>query len=202
MIINSLAKLGQICYIGSRLAELLRRGRRLLPKGRSIMARGGFPSTGNPNPPAASPGAGFWGDPTAPSPWVTEAEIVAEPVRWREPLAVTRIVADYQRGSVAHHLEIRLIQEATGVNGSSRVRKEALLDGVKRPIHEIIGHFNAVIFVAQMTQIFGPSRYNHRNLSFQCAWLSYSFPLAKQNKPYASSMSPATFRVTPVFSAM
>src|SRR5215510_12892510 len=29
------------------------------------------------------------------------------------------------------------------------------------------------------------SRYNRPNLSFQCAWLSYSFPLAKQNKPYA-----------------
>jgi hypothetical protein len=34
-------------------------------------------------------------------------------------------------------------------------------------------------------------RNNHRNLSFQYARLSHSLPLAKQNKPYASSMSPA-----------
>jgi len=36
---------------------------------------------------------------------------------------------------------------------SQRLRKEILLDGVKRSLSEVIGHFNAVIFVPQMVQI-------------------------------------------------
>lgn len=70
----------------------------------------------------------------------------------KNSLAVTRLVADYQRGKTKHRLEARLILEPTGVNGQ-RLRKEILLDGVKRHINDVIGHFNAVIFVPQMSQI-------------------------------------------------
>ncbi len=70
----------------------------------------------------------------------------------REPLAVTRLVAEYARGKSSHRMEVRLILEPTGVNGQ-RLRKEILLDGVKRSVAEVIGHFNAVIFVPQMSQI-------------------------------------------------
>ena len=42
--------------------------------------------------------------------------------------------------------------EAVGATGQ-RLRKEILLDGIKRPLSEVIGHFNAVIFVPQMVQI-------------------------------------------------
>ena len=34
-----------------------------------------------------------------------------------------------------------------------RLRKEILLNGVKRPVSDIIGHFNAVIFVPQMSAV-------------------------------------------------
>ena len=70
----------------------------------------------------------------------------------KNPLAVTRLVADYQRGKTKHRLEARLILEPTGVNGQ-RLRKEVLLDGVKKHVSDIMGHFNAVIFVPQMSQI-------------------------------------------------
>jgi len=70
----------------------------------------------------------------------------------KNPLAVTRLVADYQRGKTKHRIEVRLILEPTGVNGQ-RLRKEILLDGVKRHVSDIVGHFNAVIFVPQMSQI-------------------------------------------------
>ena len=70
----------------------------------------------------------------------------------KNPLAVTRLVADYQRGKTKHRIEARLILEPTGVNGQ-RLRKEILLDGVKRHVSDIVGHFNAVIFVPQMSQI-------------------------------------------------
>jgi DNA replication and repair protein RecF len=70
----------------------------------------------------------------------------------KNTLAVTRLVADYQRARSKHRLEVRLILEPTGVNGQ-RLRKEILLDGVKKSLNEVIGHFNAVIFVPQMSQI-------------------------------------------------
>jgi len=67
-------------------------------------------------------------------------------------LTVGRIVADYKSGGSSHRLEVRLIFEPVGVNGK-RLRKEILLDGVKRPANEAVGHFNAVLFVPQMSQI-------------------------------------------------
>src|SRR5512146_2384491 len=56
----------------------------------------------------------------------------------KNPLAVTRLVGDYQRGNTKHHLEARLILEPAGVNGQ-RLRKEVLLDGVKKHISDVIG---------------------------------------------------------------
>ncbi len=70
----------------------------------------------------------------------------------KKGLAVGRLVAEYTRGPTKHRIEVRLVLEAVGANGR-RLRKEILLDGVKRPLAEVIGHFNAVIFVPQMVQI-------------------------------------------------
>jgi DNA replication and repair protein RecF len=94
----------------------------------------------------------------------------------RNPLAVTRLVADYQRGKTKHRLEARLILEPTGANGQ-RLRKEILLDGAKRNINDVIGHFNAVIFVPQMSQIFegGPDeRRRYLNLALSQAVPAYA----------------------------
>jgi DNA replication and repair protein RecF len=101
----------------------------------------------------------------------------------REPLAVARLVAEYKRGASAHKLEVRLILETSGVNshtsaaGGQRLRKEILLDGVKRPLSEVIGHFNAVIFIPQMMRIIegGPEeRRRHLNLALAQAISSYA----------------------------
>jgi DNA replication and repair protein RecF len=99
----------------------------------------------------------------------------------REPLAVVRMVAHYQRGDTQHRLEVRLIQEA-GNNGTPRLRKEILLDGVKRAVHEAIGHFNAVIFLPQMTRIFegGPEdRRRYLNLTICQANPGYARALSE-----------------------
>src|SRR5260370_42193863 len=48
----------------------------------------------------------------------------------KKPLAVTRLVADYQRGKRNYQLDARLILEPTGSKGQ-RLPKEVLLDGVK-----------------------------------------------------------------------
>jgi len=103
----------------------------------------------------------------------------------REPLAVSRIVADYQRGLTAHHLEVRIIQEAAGVNGSTRVRKEVLLDGVKRTLADAIGHFNAVIFLPHMARIIedGPEeRRRYLNLALSQAVPAYAQALGEYNQ--------------------
>ncbi len=73
-------------------------------------------------------------------------------VAGEDDLSVGRIVATFQRDERLRKLEVRLIQEPSG-NGSPRFRKEVLLDGVKAPASQIIGQFNAVLFLPQMTRI-------------------------------------------------
>jgi len=76
----------------------------------------------------------------------------------REPLAVARIVAEFCRQestpkTSSHRLEVRIIQEANGLNGGSRTRKEILLDGVERKASEAVGAFNAVLFQPQSLRV-------------------------------------------------
>jgi DNA replication and repair protein RecF len=95
-------------------------------------------------------------------------------VEARKPLAVARIVADFtptdaSKDSAAfengiprdaravrggsRRLEIRLIQEANDFNGAPRLRKEILLDGVRRKVSEAVGAFNAVLFLPHMLRV-------------------------------------------------
>jgi len=105
----------------------------------------------------------------------------------KNPLAVTRLVADYQRGKMKHRIEARLILEPTGVNGQ-RLRKEILLDGVKRHVSDIVGHFNAVIFVPQMSQIVegGPDeRRRYLNLALAQTIPAYARVLSEYSQALA-----------------
>jgi DNA replication and repair protein RecF len=103
----------------------------------------------------------------------------------QEPLAVARLVAEYQRGSTSHHLEARLILETAVGNGLSRLRKEVLLDGVKRSLGEAIGHFNAVIFLPQMARILegGPEeRRRYLNLALSQVVPGYAQALSEYSQ--------------------
>jgi DNA replication and repair protein RecF len=94
-------------------------------------------------------------------------------------------VADYQRGNSRHRLEARLILEPVGVLNGQRLRKEVLLDGVKRPINEVIGHFNAVIFVPQMSQIIEGApedRRRYLNLALAQSTPAYARTLSEYNQ--------------------
>jgi len=71
----------------------------------------------------------------------------------KEKLAVARIVADFVKGGRSHRLEVRIIVEPVGVLNGQRARKEVLLDGVKRPAGEVIGQFNAALYIPQMSQV-------------------------------------------------
>ena len=70
-----------------------------------------------------------------------------------EPVKVGRIVGEFERAGRKNTLEVRLIQEPNGGNGSSRFRKEALLNGVIRRFSDLYGQFNAVTFIPQMAKI-------------------------------------------------
>jgi DNA replication and repair protein RecF len=99
----------------------------------------------------------------------------------KKELAVGRLVAEYTRGIANHRLEVRLVLEPVGATGQ-RLRKEILLDGVKRPLSEVIGHFNAVIFVPQMTQILegGPEeRRRYLNLALAQTVHGYAHQLSE-----------------------
>lgn len=98
----------------------------------------------------------------------------------RENPAVARIVADYQRGGRKHRLEVRVILENVGPLGV-RSRKEILLDGVKRPASEAIGHLPAVLFIPQMSQVLegGPEeRRRYLNLALAQAIPGYAVALS------------------------
>jgi DNA replication and repair protein RecF len=87
----------------------------------------------------------------------------------QEDLAIGRVVGEYMRGDRAHRLEVRIIQE-TQRNGRTQVRKEVLLDGRKRAINEVVGHFNAVLFLPHMLEIIsGSPRHRRRYLDLTLA---------------------------------
>jgi DNA replication and repair protein RecF len=100
-------------------------------------------------------------------------------VAGRESLAVARLVADFHSENRSRKLEVRLIQENGGA--SARIRKEILLDGVKRSVHEAMGAFTAVIFLPQMTRIVegGPEeRRRYLNLALSQTVPGYSQALS------------------------
>jgi DNA replication and repair protein RecF len=109
----------------------------------------------------------------------------------RENPAVARIVGGFMRGEKAHRLEARIIQESNGFNGAARVRKEVLLDGLKLKAHEVLGQFNAVLFLPQMLRVIEGSpdeRRRYLNLAvaqvvprYSEALSSYTQALAQRN---------------------
>lgn len=103
----------------------------------------------------------------------------------RRTPAVGRVVGEYVRGSRTHKLEARLILDAVGVGNGQRLRKEILLDGVKKQASEAVGKFNAVVFVPQMSQIIegGPDeRRRYLNLALAQAVPSYTGVLSDYGK--------------------
>ena len=113
----------------------------------------------------------------------------------REPLAVTRLVASFQYGDPGsdskstakrkHRLEVRLIQERNHFNHTPRLRKEILLDGVKRKVGEAVGAFNAVLFLPHMLRIVEGSpeeRRRYLNLAIGQVTPSYADNLSEYNR--------------------
>lgn len=96
----------------------------------------------------------------------------------RDTQSVARIVAAFERGGRSHRLEVRIIQENSGQNGSS-VRKEVLLDGSKLKAGEAIGQVMAVLFLPQMlTVIDGAPEERRRYLNLALSQVLAHYPSA------------------------
>jgi DNA replication and repair protein RecF len=95
----------------------------------------------------------------------------------REPLAVGRIVGEFFRAGASHRIEVRVIQEPNGLPPILRLRKEVLVDGVKRKLSEAVGIFNAVLFLPQMMAVIdGAPEERRRYLNLALAQVLPSYP--------------------------
>ena len=65
---------------------------------------------------------------------------------------IARLVAEIERASRTERIEIRLILEPAA-NGEGRLRKEVLLNGVKKRAAELHRRFNAVLFLPQDVEL-------------------------------------------------
>jgi DNA replication and repair protein RecF len=102
----------------------------------------------------------------------------------REPLAVARTVVDYLRAGSTHRLEIRIIQEPA-TNGNSVLRKEMLLDGLKCKTSQVIGQFNAVLFLPQMLRVIEGApddRRRYINLALSQGFAGYAEALSEYGR--------------------
>jgi DNA replication and repair protein RecF len=70
-------------------------------------------------------------------------------VALEDQLAVTRIIAEIKRGQTPQRIEIRLILEKGNTIDDARLRKEVLINGIKRRVIDLAGVFNAVLFLPQ-----------------------------------------------------
>ncbi len=89
-------------------------------------------------------------------------------------------------GTRQHRLEIRLILERNGSgsfhNEIPPLKKEFLLDGVKRKAHDVLGAFNAVLFLPQMLQVIEGApeeRRRYLNLALAQVTPGYSATIAE-----------------------
>lgn len=105
----------------------------------------------------------------------------------RKLLSVARLQASFMRQGREHQLEIRLIKEQNK-NGVERSRKEVLLDGVKKKTSEVIGQFQAVLFLPQMLQIVeGSPRHRRRYIDLALAQVQSDF--AEQTSEYEAVLT-------------
>jgi len=85
---------------------------------------------------------------TAQSPYAASDRQLIHFLTQREAQPFARIVAEAVSRAETRRIEIRLIQEA-GESGESRLRKEILVNGLKRRVSDLAGTVNVVLFLPQ-----------------------------------------------------
>lgn len=85
----------------------------------------------------------------AQSPHTTSDRQLINFLALREPTPFARVVGEVRRGDRLHRIEVRLVLEPEGPVGEGRLRKEVLVNGLKRRVRDLAGGFNAVLFLPQ-----------------------------------------------------
>ena len=98
----------------------------------------------------------------------------------QETTPFARIVAEFRRQDRLHRIEIRIRLESTGTLGEHRLRKEILINGLKKKVGDLSGLFNVVMFLPQdMGVIEGSPDGRRRYLDFT---LSQADPVYAQTR--------------------
>ncbi len=102
---------------------------------------------------------------------------------WHEAQPFARIVAEVETQHEVRRIEIRLIVDAPG--GEGRLRKEILVNGVKKRLGELAGRVNVVLFLPQdMAIIEGApaDRRRYLDLALSQVDATYNFSLGEYAK--------------------
>jgi DNA replication and repair protein RecF len=121
---------------------------------------------------------------TAQSPHAASDRQLIHFLALREPQPFARIIAEVVSRTETRRIEIRLIQEP-GESGESRLRKEILINGVKRRVGDLIGLVNVVLFLPQDLAIVegSPSdRRRYLDVAFSQVDPAYNFALNEYGK--------------------
>lgn len=65
----------------------------------------------------------------------------------------SRLVGEIVKGDRLQRYEIRIVLEPSGINREQRVKKEILINGIKRRTRDLAGGFNTVLFLPQDMRI-------------------------------------------------
>jgi DNA replication and repair protein RecF len=71
----------------------------------------------------------------------------------KEPSPFARIVAEMRQHDLPQRIEIRIADEAGEPGEGPRLRKEVLVNGVRRPVRQLAGSFTAVLFQPRDLQV-------------------------------------------------
>jgi len=124
----------------------------------------------------------------ASSPHATSDRQLINFLALKEPLPFARIVAEYHDQERLQRIEIRILLESTSPSGESRVRKEILINGVKKRVSDLSGQFTVVMFLPQdMYVIEGPPEARRRSLDFTLSQADPAYAVARQE--YAKVLS-------------
>jgi DNA replication and repair protein RecF len=124
----------------------------------------------------------------ATSPHTTNDRQLINFLAMQENPPFTRIVAEVQRQDRIHRIEIRIVLEAINALGEQRLRKEIIINGLKKKVGDLSGQFNAVMFLPQdMHVIEGPPETRRRYLDFTLSQADPTY--ARTRLDYAKVLS-------------
>ena len=102
-----------------------------------------------------------------------------------ETMPFARLVAEVESQGRIQRIEIRIIIESNSHNSEGRVRKEVLVNGIKRRMRELASSFTAVLFLPQDLKIIEGAPGNRRRFldsSLAQADLTYASTLSEYQK--------------------